>query len=277
MKFQKITIQEIQDSVLITKDAKEWAIANMDYLNKPMQLFGSSLKVEKGEKAGYKTAILYLQPAGKVSVKTLCAAAALFGCEKACLISSGQLGMQTGQFAATKRTILFLLRKDSFINALNAEIRSLHKKHGNSLAIRLNGTSDIDWHDVIAANPETRFYDYSKIYARIAKNKLPNYDLTFSGSAYSDRAIAMTARAIQEGKRTVLAFNTKQLQGEFQIPGDLENFDDTDLRFLDHASAIGALKRKGSSKEQRAIENGKDSFFFNAVTYQKLNNIIARG
>jgi hypothetical protein len=179
MKFQKITEQEIEITDLITFNAKKWAIANIDYLNRAMKLFGSSLKVEKGEKQGFKTAILYLQPANKVSAKTVCAASDLFGCKNPCLISSGQLGMKTGQNAATKRTILFLLRRDDFINALNAEIRALYKNHGASLAIRLNGTADINWHDVIAANPEIQFYDYTKIFARIGKNRLANYDLTF--------------------------------------------------------------------------------------------------
>jgi len=272
-----ITKQEILDSVLINQNAKAWALDNLDYLNRPMKLLGSSIKVEKGEKEGYITCILYLQPADKVSVKTLCAAAALFGCKESCLISSGQLGMTVGQNAATKRTILFLLRPDEFKAQLHSEIQALQRKHGDKLAIRLNGTSDIDWHDVIAANPETRFYDYTKILARVQKNKLPNYDLTFSGSAYTDKSLAITARAIKSQFRTVIAFNTKGLQGEETIPNGLLDFDDTDLRFLDPANSVGALKRKGSSRQERESENGKASFFFNRQSYNKLNQIIAIG
>lgn len=277
MKNQNITAIEIQDSAILTDAAKQWALAHMQYLNSPMALLGSSLKVEKGEKQGFKTAILYMQPADKVSKKTLCAAAELFGCKKACLISSGQLGMQTGQNAATKRTILFLLRPELFKASLSAEIRTLYKKHGSSLAIRLNGTTDNDWTDVIAENPDVRFYDYTKIYARILKNKLENYDLTFSGSAFSPRSIAMTAHAIMAKKRTVLAFNTKGLKGEDQIPENLVDFDATDLRFKDAMDAVGALKRKGSSRAERIADAKSASFFFNAETYKTLNNIIARG
>ena len=245
--MQAITRQEILDSVLINENAKQWAIDKIDYLNRPMKLFGSSVKVEKGEKKGYITSILYLQPADKVSVKTLCAAAALFGCKGPCLISSGQLGMTTGQNAATKRTILFLLRHDDFVAQLNKEIQALQRKHGDKLAIRLNGTSDIDWHDVIAANPKTRFYDYTKIFARIQKNDLPNYDLTFSGSAYSNKSLAITARAIKSEFRAVIAFNTKELQGEETIPENLLDFDDTDLRFLDPVNSVVGLYAKGKA------------------------------
>jgi hypothetical protein len=87
----------------------------------------------------------------------------------------------------------------------------------------------------------------------------------------------MTAKAIQKGARTVLAFNTKGLNGEMDIPGGLSDFDQTDLRFLDHASAIGALKRKGSNKIERSNDMQNASFFFTPDTYSKLINIIARG
>ncbi|MFZ9068406.1 MAG: GP88 family protein [bacterium] len=275
--MKAITRQEILNSVLITPDAKAWALENLEYLNRKMKLFGSSVKVEKGEKEGYITYILYLQPHNKVSAKTLCPGAKIAGCAGPCLISSGQLGMSVGQNAATKRTILFLLRHDDFVAQLHSEIQALQKKHGSKLAIRLNGTSDADWHDVIAANPETRFYDYTKILSRVQKNDLPNYDLTFSGSAFNDKSLAITARAIKSEFRTVIAFNTKGLQGEETIPENLLDFDETDLRFLDPANSIGALKRKGSSRQERESENGKPSFFFTLETYNRLNQIIARG
>ena len=43
-----ITLTEIQATTLINSTAKQWCIDNLDYLNKPMRFFGSSLKVEKG-------------------------------------------------------------------------------------------------------------------------------------------------------------------------------------------------------------------------------------
>ena len=43
-----IIINEIESSSLINVTAKKWAIANLEYLNKPMKFFGSSTKLEKG-------------------------------------------------------------------------------------------------------------------------------------------------------------------------------------------------------------------------------------
>ena len=111
--MEPITLAEINATKLINTNAKKWAKSNLNYLNKKGKLFGSSLKVEKGADK-FETLILYLQPADKVATETLCSFAELAGCKAPCLISSGQLGMSTGQNAATKRTILMLLRPLNF-------------------------------------------------------------------------------------------------------------------------------------------------------------------
>lgn len=269
--MKPITYNEAINSGLLTSEALSWVFNNIEYLNKPMKLLSSSYKTIKGEKLGFTTGILYLQPAGKVSLITLCAGAKMAGCEAPCLISSGQLGMSAGQNAATKRTVLMLLREEEFKAQLNAEIAKLYTKHGKQLAIRLNGTSDLDWSDIINANPEVQFYDYTKIERRMATKQPANYSLTYSGSAYSSASRSATARALLSGYKTVLAFNTKQLPGEFTIPAELADYDATDLRFLPEGN-IGALTRKGSNKAERALDDTLPSFFFNQETY---NNLIA--
>lgn len=271
-----ITIQQIQDTSLINADSKSWALENLDYINSSNPLLGSSIKMEKGESEGYYTAILYMQPANKVSTRTLCGASALFGCEKPCLISSGMLGMTTGQSAATRRTIIFLLDSARFYEMLRKEIQSKYKKHGDKLAIRLNGTTDIDFTAFIASMSHIRFYDYSKVYARVLKNKLTNYDITFSGSAYSEKTLYMTARAINAGHRVAIAFNTGEKAGEFKMPTDLADFDTTDLRFTD-AKVLGGLKYKGGSRQSRLDNMDKPNFFFSLKTYNNLQNLIAKG
>lgn len=273
--MKAFTISEIKSTDKITEKAKAWAIDNIDYLNKAMALLTTnSTKTLKGEKLGVTTAILYLQPAGKVSAVTLCAGAKMAGCENPCLISSGQLGMSAGQSAATKRTILYVMRTDEFMTQLQGEVSKLHAKHGESLAVRLNGTSDIDWSQFIASNPDITFYDYTKRAALITKNDLPNYDLTFSGSAYSPASIRATVTAIHAGARVVLAFNTKEAKGEYKRPSELADFDETDLRFMDRKGIIGALKRKGSNKEERAKDETGKSFFFTRDTYAQLINAV---
>jgi hypothetical protein len=99
--------------------------------------------------------------------------------------------------------------------------------------------------------------------------------LTYSGSAFNARSIKNTARAINAGVNTALAFNTKQLPGEFEIPGTLTDFDETDLRFFDNNGSVGALTRKGSSRAERSAENSRESFFFNPKSYSKLTSLIA--
>jgi len=270
------------DLSLINRDAQDWMLANWDYLTKvdtPLINVDSSTKIEKGKKLKIATGILYLKPADLVAVKTLCPTAQLMGCKKDCLESSGQLGMTTADNAKVKRTIMMLLNPEQFQHELKREILKHSKKYGESLAIRLNGTSDIDFSDIIASMPDQQFYDYTKVYARVLKNKLPNYDLTFSGSANNSKSLQMTARAISAGYRTVLAVNTAETKGEYKLPsklGDIPliNMDDTDVRFKDDSNAVGVLKRKGSNKGQRAVDELQDGFFFNQSNINKLAAMV---
>lgn len=279
--MHNITNSEIKQSNLINDNAKQWALDHIDYLNKPMQFFGSSTKLEKGSDK-YDSYVMYLQPADKVSVKTLCSFADKAGCKEPCLIDSGQLGMSTGQNAATKRTILMLLRPDYFKSKILAEIDKAERKASkpNQLPVlfRLNGTSDLDFSDIYKARPASQFYDYSKELSRVRKNTLANYDLTFSGSMYSKQSRAALRKAVKAGHRIAMAFNTKLIASDaLTIPDNLANFDKTDLRHLD-GKVIGALTRKGSNKAQRAIDNSLvDSFFVTHSNLKQFNDIIAVG
>ena len=275
-----ITKYEITVSDLINDNAKQWAIDHIDYLNKPMRFFGSSTKLEKGAEQ-YDSYVIYLQPADKIAVKTLCSFAAKAGCKEPCLIDSGQLGMTTGQNAATKRTILMLLRSDYFKAQILAEIDKAERKAvktGMPALFRLNGTSDLDFSDIYKARPNSQFYDYSKELSRVRKNTLTNYDLTFSGSMYSKQSRAALRKAVTAGHRIAMAFNTKLIASDaLTIPDNLANFDKTDLRHLD-GKVIGALTRKGSNKKQRAYDDAQNhSFFVTSTNLKQFKDIIAIG
>jgi hypothetical protein len=246
----------------------------------PLLGFNSSTKTAKGEKLNYKTGILYLKPASSVSIKTLCSHAKKSGCEDICLEDSGRLGMINGQLAMYRRTIAFLKDRKAFERQL---INEIEKNATDKYAIRLNGTSDLDWSRVIEALPDIQFYDYSKNLKRCFLNTLPNYHLTYSGSFNGIRAIKDTKKALALRLNTALAFNTKECKGEFKIPetvlvgGEqrpIISFDDTDLRFLDPDHAIGSLTRKGSSREQRASELGSLNFFADLHSIKLLENTI---
>ena len=272
-----ISTNELQSSELINDKAKQWAFDNIEYLNKLMTLFGSSLKVEKGADK-YDTYVMYLQPADKIAIKTLCSFATKAGCKEPCLIDSGQLGMTTGQNAATKRTILMLLRPDYFKARILSEIDKAERKAlktGIPALFRLNGTSDIDFSDIYKARPNSQFYDYSKLLSRVRKNTLANYDLTFSGSMYSKQSRAALRKAVTARHRIAVAFNTKLIASDaLAIPDSMANFDKTDLRHLDN-KVIGALTRKGSNKKQRAYDdNQANSFFVTSANLVQFKNII---
>lgn len=273
-----ITKYQITVSDLISDNAKQWALDHIDYLNKPVQFFGSSTKLEKGSDK-YDSYVMYLQPADKVAVKTLCSFAAKAGCKEPCLIESGQLGMTTGQNAATKRTILMLLRPDYFKAQVLSEIDKAERKalKPNQLPalFRLNGTSDLDFSDIYKSRPNSQFYDYTKELSRIRKNTLTNYDLTFSGSMYSKQSRAALRKAVTAGHRIAMAFNTKLIASDaLTIPDNLANFDKTDLRHLD-GKVIGALTRKGSNKKQRAYDDAQShSFFVTSANLKQFNDII---
>jgi hypothetical protein len=273
-----ITLYDIIESDKINDNSKQWALQNIEYLNKPMKLFGSSQKVEKGSDK-FNTYILYLQPADKVATQSLCVFADSAGCKKPCLISSGQLGMSVGQNAATKRTILMLLRPEWFNNQLLLEIDRAESKalRDNIPALfRLNGTSDIDFDSIIKQRPDSMFYDYTKVLGRVRKNKLTNYDLTFSGSMYSDQSRSALKKAVKRNYRIAIAVNTKGIKRDpLQVPSSFMSFDKTDLRHLDKAG-IGLLKRKGSNISERIAENSKaNSFFVTGANVNAFVKIIA--
>ena len=275
-----ITIAEINASTLINDATRKWCLENHPYLNKPMRYFGSSLKVEKGADK-YDTYVMYLQPADKVATETLCSFADLAGCKSPCLISSGQLGMSVGQNAATKRTVLMLLRPLSFRATLLAEIDKAERKAlktGIPALFRLNGTSDIDFSDIMVQRPDSMFYDYSKVLSRVRKNTLPNFDLTFSGSMFSTQSKAALRKAVGAKYRIAMAYNTKGLADDgLQINHSLKSFDTTDLRHLDD-NVVGTLTRKGSNKKERATDNLRsDSFFVTSANVLEFNDIIAVG
>jgi len=272
-----ITKQEIQNSSQLQQTTKDWACVNLEYLNKPMKILGTSIKVQKGADK-FNTYIVYLQPANKAAVKTLCDGSEASGCKRDCLISSGQLGMTLGQSATTKKTILYLLRNVWFNQQLLSEIDTAERKakrDGIPALFRLNGTSDINFEYIVAERPDSMFYDYTKILSRLRKNILSNYDLTFSGSMYTKQSKNALRKAVQRKHRIAVAFNTKSLKDdELKLPVNMLSFDKTDLRHLD-SNSTGHLKRKGSNKEQRRQENKVfNSFFVTLENLKEFNDIV---
>jgi len=256
---------------------------NKEYFNKPPSyLLGidTSSKVKKGKKLDIVTAIQYLPPDRMITKKTLCPNAERNGCSDSCLKDSGRLGMKSSQRAMISRGLFYLYMRDSYDRQLRYEIDKAYMTYGDRLAIRLNGTSDINYSYIVKDYPHIQFYDYTKLRNMMIKNKNKNHHFTFSGSMFSDYTISELKQAVKDKLNIALAFNTAHSKDdELKIPDKLFNkklvsFDDTDVRFKDEKSSIGFLSRKGSSIKIRKAENKeKNNFFVTSANLELIKTI----
>jgi hypothetical protein len=215
----------------------------------PDNLLGyENAKTTKGESLGVMTGILYLAPSDLSGVD-LCPKAS-DGCRAACLYSAGRGAFESIQRARLNKTYYFLENRVEFLAQLEREIARAEKRAAllkMRLAIRLNGTSDICW-ELIAPQlferfPNVQFYDYTKIFARLKKPLPKNYDLTFSRSESND---CEAWAALNLGFRVAAVFDSIP---DF-LPGvELVDGDTHDIRFLNPAGSLVALKAKGRARK----------------------------
>jgi hypothetical protein len=204
----------------------------------------------------WETYILYLAPADTVAGLNLCPAASA-GCRAACLYTAGRGAMSNVQEARVRKTEFFRDDRPAFMLALAAEIglavrRAL--KSGKRLAVRLNGTSDVDWENLPAVNgqtlmqlyPSVTFYDYTKRPERAAKSVAPgwppNYKLTFSRSEANETVAKRLAERGVNVAAVFAALPATYLDRPV-IDGTLH-----DMRFLDPAGVVVGLTAKGRAK-----------------------------
>ena len=219
-------------------------------------------KIQKGSKLGYLSFILHLAPAD-LSGKEVCPKRTA-GCTAACLNTAGRGGMfkkgentNVIQKARIRKTILFFTDRRQFMIDLFDDIRKAIKqseKLGLTPVFRLNGTSDIAWEKytlndqtVFEAFPDVQFYDYTKIPNRDV-SRIPNYYLTFSGSARPEYAKFIERAIAHYGTQTNIAFSFKGKAPATFMGRDVVDGDESDLRFLDRAGVIVALKAKGRAR-----------------------------
>lgn len=213
----------------------------------------TNAKTVKGQTKGYLTGILYLAPAD-MSGKNLCPHASK-GCKAACLFTAGRGAMNPIKQARLKKTFAFLKDRESFCDSIKKEISSLVKKatkKGMKACIRLNGTSDIPWHNmgIMQAFPDVQFYDYTPNKDRMTyflQGKLPaNYHLTFSRKEDNDQSVDYILAA---GGNVAVVFK--------DVPNTWKGFkvingDETDLRFLDERNIVVGLKAKGKARKDES-------------------------
>lgn len=240
----------------------------------------SSSKIIKGKKQEYTTVVLYLL-AGKQSGINVCPDASE-GCLAACLVNSGKALMGLRKDGACnhysvsrlKKTWLAVWRRDLAEICLDKEIELAGKKAkrlGNKLAVRLNGTSDIDWTSYIQRNPSVQFYDYTKRLAMARKaSNLANWHVTFS---FSGTNLLNCIEAIQLGSNLAVPVASKALARELVAAGFGYSQDETDLRFLDSIkNPFGILAVKETPGTKEGIEKG---FLLDSEGFHSLRDKIA--
>jgi hypothetical protein len=230
------------------------------FKSKNLLSVASDAKTVKGETLGFMTGILYLAPFKSTKWNT-CSMAAIAQCGNACLYTAGRGAMSTVAQGRINKTVWFFEERNTFMQQLAKNIRSLIVKAKNAaqtLLIRLNGTSDIRWETVgftdvdgvVYANifdafPDVQFYDYTKDANRKA---LPsNYDLTFSYSGVVGFQPYVN-KAIDNGMRIAVVFRT-----EASIPAVFKGMsvvggDNSDVRHIDPKGVVVALYAKGKAK-----------------------------
>ena len=227
-------------------------IKNLPYKKSSKLLnIDNNAKTVKGQKKGYKTAILYLAPSTQSGFQ-VCPMASE-GCKKACLYTAGHGAFSNVQQGRINKTRWFMQDRQSFLTQLKKEISNHIKncdKKGYIPCVRLNGTSDISWenYDIIQAFPNVQFYDYTKIYKRALKyvnGQYPsNYHITYSLNEDNKKE----AFEILKLRGNISAVFRKYLPKTYQ-GYKVINADDTDLRFTDDINIIAGLVAKGQAKK----------------------------
>ena len=216
-------------------------------------------KTSKNTKFGYLTGILYLSPADLSGVQ-FCPMAELAGCKKPCLNSSGRGAFDATQAARLRKSHYFNENKEGFMRDLVDDIGFLVRKAqrlGLKAAVRLNGTSDIQWEKIkfkwfnkmqtiFDIFPNVQFYDYTKIPNR---DNLPaNYDLTFSYSGKKGFE-KYNERAIKKGVRIAAVFDKPENIPVTFHKRKVFDGDKHDLTFLNPKNAILGLYAKGKARK----------------------------
>jgi hypothetical protein len=200
----------------------------------------------------YLSYILYLAPAEVARAGINLCPGSSPACRAACLYTAGRGRFNSVQQARIRRTLLMIDHPELFEEQLHEDLDRVYRRaegQGRVGAVRLNGTSDIDWvkSGIIPGHPALEFYDYTKVFNRF-RSSPGNYHLTLSASGTNDRVCKL---ALARGYNVAVVF-----RGEF--PAEWWGYpvvsgDTHDLRFLDpRGGYVIALSAKGAARRDRS-------------------------
>jgi hypothetical protein len=215
----------------------------------------ANAKTVKGEPLGYLTGILYLAPAHEsvpFGGKNVCPWASA-GCRAACLFTAGRGRFNSVRAARIAKTVYMTQDPEGFRADLVKSIRRVERKAarmGLKVAIRLNGTSDIDFSEIYNLFPRVQFYNYTKSIKhalQFARGELPkNVHVTYSRTEDS----MINLFALDNRVNIAVVFEKGKLPAVFMgrkvIDGDKH-----DLRFLDETGVVVGLSAKGAAKHDK--------------------------
>jgi hypothetical protein len=218
-------------------------------------LFSKGDTNAKTIKNDLETFILYMAPSD-LSGFNVCPFASK-GCIKACLNTAGMGIFSNVQLSRINKTKFWGYNREGFYIQLANELLKIHGKavkKDTKIAIRLNGTSDINHLDLLIRysgidflDPfynNLLFYDYTPNPNYINKYKNTNYKLTFSRK--EDNEIKCI-EVLNNGGNVAVVFANEL--PKFWNGFEVINGDDTDLRYFDPSNVVIGLKAKGKAKK----------------------------
>lgn len=222
-------------------------------------LLSKGITNNKTAKNDLETFILYMAPADQVEGFNLCPFASE-GCKKSCLYSAGRGKFSNVQSSRINKTKFWGYDRANFYIKLANELLSIHDKaikKGIKIAIRLNGTSDIDhvyllerYSGINFLDPfynNLLFYDYTKNPNHISRYKNTSYKITFSRSEANE---AEAKQVLKNGGNVAVVFSGELPQFWNGFP--VINGDETDLRYFDPSNVVVGLKAKGDAKKDKS-------------------------
>ena len=227
----------------------------------PTKLLSGGNTNAKTQKNELETYVLYLAPHKQNSKKVNLCPKASKGCAKACLFSSGRGRFSNVIKARVNKTEYYINNKKLFIGQLAIElliIADKATKQGKKIAVRLNGTSDVDFiyllkkysnldvlNDKRFAN--VIFYDYTAILGKVKKYIGTNYHLTLSRKENNQKDVD---EALNLGANVSIVFKNgfPNMYKGYKV----KDADKSDLVMINNKNVVLALSAKGKAKHDKS-------------------------